>query len=573
MKKEARNEMTGYPSIDRPGLKYYSDEAINVEIPHMTAYDYICLCNKNRLNETAINYFGRLITYEELFHKINKCASQFAQLGVGKGDIVSICMPTTVETIVAFYALNSIGAISDMLDPRSNKDQLKFYLKENESEILVLFDACYFKIKEIISETNIQKVILVSAADSMPTVTKIGYYIKNRKKQKKSLHDDLFITWKKFCELEENNKGKVVEYEKNKSALLVHSSGTVGTPKGILLSNDNLNALAFQYKLTSLELNRRERFLTAIPAFAAFGMVASVHLPLSLGLYTIVQPRVTAENMVKLCLKYKPNHCNTVPHNYEVLTSSKTVKDLSFFHNLGCGGDMINENLEKKIEDELIRKKSKGKLYKGWGMSELASTATLEMPTCRKIGSVGIPLVKNIISIFEPGTDKELTYDEQGEICVTGPSVMLGYFKNKELTDKVLQRHKDGKVWLHSGDIGHMSKQGVLTIDSRMERMIIRFDGFKIFPPSIENVITQHPDIEECAVIGIEDNANGKVPKAFLVMKHECKRDTGIIEGEIRELCTTKLAERAVPYYFEFIDELPMTMMGKVDYRKLEKEY
>lgn len=234
---------------------------------------------------------------------------------------------------------------------------------------------------------------------------------------------------------------------------------------------------------------------------------------------------------------------------------------------------MVNENLEKRIEGDLIHKNSRGKLYKGWGMSELASTATLEMPTCRNIGSVGIPLVKNIISIFEPGTDKELTYDEQGEICVTGPSVMLGYFKNKELTDKVLQRHKDGKVWLHSGDIGHMSKQGVLTIDSRMERMIIRFDGFKIFPPSIENVITQHSDIEECAVIGIEDSTNGKVPKAFLVMKHECKRDKGIVENEVKELCIIKLAERAVPYYFEFIDELPMTMMGKVDYRKLEKEY
>lgn len=573
MKNEARNEMTGYPSIDRPWLKYYSDEAINVEIPHMTVYDYICLCNQNRLNETAINYFGRLITYEELFRKINKCANQFSQLGVGKGDIVSICMPTTVETIVAFYALNSLGAISDMLDPRSNRDQLKFYLKENESKFLLLFDACYFKIKEIISETNIQKVILVSVADSMPTVTKMGYYLKNRKKQRKSLCDDLFITWKKFCQLEENNKGKTAEYEKNMPALLVHSSGTVGTPKGILLSNDNLNALVFQYKLTSLELKSRERFLTAIPAFAAFGMVASVHLPLSLGLYTIVQPVVTAENMVKLCLKYKPNHCLTVPHNYDVLTVSKKVKDLSFFYSLGCGGDMVNENLENRIEGDLIHKNSRGKLYKGWGMSELASTATLEMPTCRNIGSVGIPLVKNIISIFEPGTDKELTYDEQGEICVTGPSVMLGYFKNKELTDKVLQRHKDGKVWLHSGDIGHMSKQGVLTIDSRMERMIIRFDGFKIFPPSIENVITQHSDIEECAVIGIEDSTNGKVPKAFLVMKHECKRDKGIVENEVKELCITKLAERAVPYYFEFIDELPMTMMGKVDYRKLEKEY
>lgn len=573
MKKEAKNEMTGYPSIDKPWLKYYSKEAINVEIPHMTAYDYICLCNKNRLNETAINYFGRLITYEELFHKVDKCANQFSQLGVGKGDIVSICMPTTVETIVAFYALNSLGAISDMLDPRSNKDQLKFYLRKNESKILVLFDACYFKIKEVISETNIQKVILVSVADSMPLVTKIGYYIKNRKKQRKSLYDDLFITWKKFCEFEDCNKGKAAEYEKNMPALLVHSSGTVGTPKGILLSNDNLNALVFQYKMTSLELKSRERFLTAIPAFAAFGMVASVHLPLSLGLYTIVQPVVTAENMVKLCLKYKPNHCLTVPHNYDVLTASKKVKNLSFFYNLGCGGDAVNENLEKRIEDDLIHKNSKGKLYKGWGMSELASTATLEMPTCRNIGSVGIPLVKNIISIFEPGTDKELTYDEQGEICVTGPSVMLGYFKNKELTDKVLQRHKDGKVWLHSGDIGHMSKQGVLTIDSRMERMIIRFDGFKIFPPSIENVVTQHPDVEECAVIGIDDSTNGKVPKAFLVMKHECKRDKEIVKGEVKELCTAKLAERAVPYYFEFIDELPMTMMGKVNYRKLEKEY
>ena len=566
---DEKNKATGYPSVDRPWLKYYSDEAIRAELPRMTAYEYIYHCNKERLNETAINYFGNLITYAELFQKIDRCARQFSKLGIKKGNIVSICMPTTVETVIAFYALNRLGAVADMLDPRSNKEQLKFYLQENESRILILFDACYSKIKEILSETSIQQVILASAGDSMPAILKIIYHIKNCKGKNKIEQDNLFITWKKFIQ-SEAEKCKIADYEKNMPALLVHSSGTVGTPKGILLSNDNLNALAFQYKLTSLSLKRGDRFLSAIPAFAAFGMVASVHLPLSLGLYTILQPSVTADNMVKLCLKYKPNLCNTVPRNYDVLTASKKVKDLSFFSSLGCGGDTVNENLEKRIEEDLIHKKSSGKLYKGWGMSELASTATSEMPSCKNVGSVGIPLAKNVISIFEPGTDKELSYNEQGEICVTGPSVMLGYFKNKELTDKVLKLHRDGRVWLHSGDIGHMSEQGVLTIDSRIERMIIRFDGFKIYPPAIENVMTQHPDIEECAVIGVDDSANGKVPKAFLVMKHSCKRDRHIVEEEVKQLCVSKLAERAVPYYFEFIDELPMTMMGKVDYRKLE---
>lgn len=566
---DEKNKATGYPSVDRPWLKYYSDEAIRAELPRMTAYEYIYHCNKERLNETAINYFGNLITYAELFQKIDRCARQFSKLGIKKGNIVSICMPTTVETVIAFYALNRLGAVADMLDPRSNKEQLKFYLQENESRILILFDTCYSKIKEILSETSIQQVILTSVADSMPPILKIIYNIKNCKGQNKIEQDNLFITWKKFIQ-SEAEKCKIADYEKNMPALLVHSSGTVGTPKGILLSNDNLNALAFQYKLTSLSLKRGDRFLSAIPAFAAFGMVASVHLPLSLGLYTILQPSVTADSMVKLCLKYKPNHCLTVPRNYDVLTASKKAKDLSFFSSLGCGGDTVNENLEKRIEEDLIHKKSSGKLYKGWGMSELASTATSEMPSCKNVGSVGIPLAKNVISIFEPGTDKELSYNEQGEICVTGPSVMLGYFKNKELTDKVLKLHRDGRVWLHSGDIGHMSEQGVLTIDSRIERMIIRFDGFKIYPPAIENVITQHPDIEECAVIGVDDSANGKVPKAFLVMKHSCKRDRHIVEEEVKQLCVSKLAERAVPYYFEFIDELPMTMMGKVDYRKLE---
>lgn len=237
---------------------------------------------------------------------------------------------------------------------------------------------------------------------------------------------------------------------------MVHSSGTTGKPKGILLSNDNMNALAFQYSISPLKLHRGDRFLSAIPAFAAFGMVASVHLPLTLGLYTIVQPSVTVESFVNIVKKYKPRHCLTVPQNYDVLTKDKRIKDLSFFHSLGCGGDAVNSSIETRIANDLIDKNSDGILLKGWGMSELSSTACLEMDNCHDIGTVGIPLVKNTIAIFNPDTMEELEYNEKGEACVCGPNVMLGYYRNEELTNKVLRKHADGKVWLHSGDIGHM---------------------------------------------------------------------------------------------------------------------
>lgn len=583
-------QLTGYPSVDKPWLDFYSEEARNCTVPEMTAYQYIYESNKDNLKADALDYFGAKITFKEFFKKIDECAKAFVTGGVEKGDIVTICMPSTVETIVAIYALNKIGAVPDMLDPRSNKHQLKFYLTENESKLLLLYDACYPKVKDFITETKVEKVVLLSVTESLPYLSKVIYSAANRKSKKEMPEGEVYITWKEFLNLSlkqeqaetlqevENPDGETVSaentatYEKNKAAIMVHSSGTSGTPKGIILSNENLNAVAVQMKVAPLDRKPGDKFLDAIPAFAAFGIAGSIHMPLALGLCVIVQPMVTADNIVKLVIKYKPNHCLTVPRNYDVLTNDKRVKDLSFFRSLGCGGDAVNGNVEDRIAEDLKNKKSKGHLLKGWGMSELASAACMEMPGCKEKGTVGLPLVLTTISIFEPGTDKELPYNTQGEICVTGPNVMLGYFKNEALNEKVLKTHSDGKVWLHSGDIAHMSEEGKITIDGRVERMIIRFDGFKIYPPAIEDVIVSHADIDNCAVIGVKDDINGKVPKAFMVVAPQCEKEKEALKQEVLELCKSKLAERAVPYYFEFVDELPMTLMGKVDYRTLEKQ-
>lgn len=591
--------LTGYPSIDKPWLKYYSEEAKASTVPEMTACEYLYECNKDGLNANALDYFGTKITFKEFFKRIEQCAKCFEATGVKKGDIVTICMPSTVETIVAIYALNKIGAIPDMLDPRSNKNQLQFYLTENESKLLLLYDACYPKIKDFITETNVKKVVLMSVTQSLPYLSKVIYSAMNKKTKRETPEGSLYTAWAEFIKSSnsksdnskaESDEAKLQEtkspetesantesadkepsaYEKNKPAIMVHSSGTSGTPKGIILTNENLNAVAVQFRVAPLHAKPGDKFLSAIPAFAAFGMVASIHMPLTYGMCAIIQPMVTADNIVKLVIKYKPNHCLTVPRNYDVLTNDKRVKDLSFFHSLGCGGDAVNSNVEKRIEEDLKNKNSVGALLKGWGMSELASAACMEMPERKEIGSVGIPLVQTTIGIFEPGTDKELPYNTQGEICVIGPNVMFGYFKNEPLNQKVLKTHSDGRVWLHSGDIAHMTEEGMITIDGRVERMIIRFDGFKIYPPAIEDVIVAHTDIDNCAVIGVKDDVNGKVPKAFIVASPECTKDRGALKEEVIELCKSKLAERAVPYYFEFLDELPMTLMGKVDYRALE---
>ncbi len=571
---ELQGPPIGYASLDKPWLKYYGN--VGYKLPErICVYDYMYQKNEKRLNGIAINYFGRLMTYGEMFKKIDDYTMKFSTLGVKCGDIVSICMPTTPEAAMIFYALNRLGVVCDMIDPRSNPSQLDYYLKENKSSMLIVcenyFAVMHDMINKHVCEGNLEKVIRLPITPSAPLAIKLLVDYKNKKKNEGIDNTPKTITWKEFLKTKKNFD-YLKKLNPDDTALIVHSSGTTSVPKGIVLSNRNINGIAFQYKKTSLETYPGAKFLSVIPAFASFGMITSINLPFYLQMENIMMPMVNADLFCKAFKKNKINFCLTVPGNFLALSRSKGKYDLTGLYGPGAGGYSLDSTHEQEINDYLLNHGSPVPMLMGWGMSELASTACLETKECAKLLSSGVPLPLNTIAIFEPGTFNELPYNTEGEICVSGPTIMQRYLNNEEKTKKMKQIHPDGTLWLHSGDIGYMDMDGRVYHVDRCERMIIKgIDGFKIFPQKIEDVITTCPMVEKCVVVGYNTDEKGIVAKAYIVLKEGNYQEKDVI-SEIRKLCQSKLSERAIPDLFEFLPELPLTPMGKIDYKKLEKK-
>ena len=561
---------TGYASIDKPWLKYYDEDILSKKPVEMTVYEYLYKNNYEHMQDIAIEYFDKKITYEQLFENIKKVEEAFIQNDVKKGDIVTICMPATPEVIYSFYALNKIGAISNMIDPRMNKESIEYFLNEVNSKILLTIDLCIPKIEPIIKNTSVEQAISISVSNSMPILFKILYNVKQILDKSLPKQSKTFEKWNNFI-INDNKTESEINGKAFETATIVHTSGTSGTPKAVPLTNNNLNNLIEQYKTNNLEIKRHQRFLDIIPPFAAYGLCGSIHMPLSLGLTTILIPKFEAKEFANLILKYKPTHVLGVPSFWENMAKSDANIDLSFLVSPGAGGDGISVQTEKFINDYLLRHGSNSKLIKGYGMTELSSSACTCMTNTNELTSVGIPLFKNTISIFDPETMEELGYNRQGEICICGPTMMTGYYNNEQLTESIIKRHSDNQKWIHTGDLGYITENGVLYVEGRLKRMIVRFDGFKIYPSMIEKVINKHNAVDSSVVVCYNDPSIGKMPKAYVVLKDEYHDSSEEIKKEIKLLCEKELSERTVPYDFEIIDELPLTVNGKIDTSVLEQ--
>ena len=559
---------TGYPSIDKPWLKYYSQEAINEPLPECTMYEYLWENNKNHLDDVALVYFGRKITYETLFSEIEKTASAFWSAGIRAGDIVLMTTVTVPETIYAFYALNRIGAISNMADPRTSIEGIRRFAQEVNAKIVLTIDVAYPKIAKAAIGTSVKQIITLSPADSLPPIKKAAYKV--AKRQVMPAGDNC----ENWCEFITSSKNEI-NFSPGKAAsdccVMVHTGGTTGTPKTVMLSNQNLNTMAMQYALLGIDLNREQSFLNIMPPFIAYGVVLGIHMPLCLGLNDILIPQLDPNKFPNLILKYKPAHLAGVPMHYEQLrTNPKAQKaDLSFFCMTGCGGDGMAEGFEIAINEFLFQHNCKYPITKGYGMTEISSAATTNKLKLNKLGSVGIPHLKTTVAVFEVGTDKELPYGESGEICMCSPTVMLGYYNAPEEENKVLMKHSDGNTWIHSGDIGYMDEDGFLYINGRLKRMIIRPDGHNVWPSQIENVILSYPGVENCAVVGLPNpnGKNGKIPTAFIVADNN-----QVTADAIDAYSKERLPERDCALGYRFVSEIPLTPIGKVDYRALEAQ-
>lgn len=557
--------------IKTPWSKYYKKEERKIKVEDISIYEMLEKCSIGRKKNIALNYYGKQINYKEFLHKINQAANAFCSQGIRRGDIVTICMPNTPEALIAFYAINKIGAIANMIHPLSGEKEIKEYLTTTHSVMLIMIDICYEKVKNIIKETDVYKTIVISASDSMNFFLAFGYQVTQGHKVKKPKRSEEYVYWKDFIRKGLNYHAKE-DYHTTKQtpAVILHSGGTTGSPKGIILTNGNFNALTEQAKIVFKNIESKEKVLAIMPIFHGFGLGVSINAPLDLGCEVILIPQFNAKKFDKLIEKYKPNILFGVPTLYEALINTKNDKlNLKMLKYIISGGDSLSPSLERRINVFLSNHGADITISQGYGMTESLAAVALSFGEANKPGSIGIPFPSNYMKIVKPGTQDEVAYGEDGEICISGPTVMVGYLDNEKETNEMLQIHKDGMVWLHTGDIGMMDEDGVIYYKQRLKRMIIS-SGYNVYPAYVEQVIEEHPAVLKCTVIGIPHPYKIEVPKAYIVLKNEYNPLT--VKKSIKEHCRKNLAKYAIPAEFEYRKSLPKTLIGKVDFKKLQEE-
>ena len=558
-----------------PWKKYYDRKYMKIRLKDENIYQYLLrkIEKHDYGNNIAITYFGTHMTYKQFVKKIDDVADKFLTLGVKKFDIVTILSANTPEAVISFYALNKIGAVANMLHPLLSQNEIKQALNLYETKFLIALDITLKNVTKVIKETKVERVIVTSPSNSMNLFMKIGcYFMTLKTKYKKPLNRHMYMKWSRFMRLPKRD----IYYDKtplkDEPALILQSGGSTGTPKGIVLSNGNMNASTISALNAYPDLCSEDRILGIMPIFHGFGLEVSINDALSCGAEVVLIPTFDAKKFHELLIKHKPTVIVGVPTLFEALTTNPHMDDvdLSDIKYVIAGGDTLNKQRVEKINEFLHQHGSRTNMIQGYGLTEAVAAACVDLRDLSHPGTIGIPWPGVYIGIFEPNTDNRLDYNTDGEICVCGPTVMLGYYNNEAETNIALKHHRDGNIWLHTGDIGSMDEDGFVTYKQRLKRMIVS-SGYNVYPSQIEEVLEKHEAIEAASVIGIPHPYKMEVPKAFVVLKKGYKLDDNLKEDLIIH-CKKNLAVYSVPKEYEALDKLPKTMVGKVDFKKLKEE-
>ena len=565
--------LTGYPEIDKPWLQFYGENVFDAKVPNISAYDFMFESNRDNLDNVALCYFENKFTYRELFNKIAEVENCFRNMGVKNGDIVTIAIPNIPENVFIFYALNKIGAVANFIDLRLKEDFLLDAINEVGSKILVGSDLFLKNIRKVIDQTDLEKVIVTTPSSSLPSIAKQIYNLSHITFK---IHDDRFVYWNDFLKYNYPIANKEDKAGGEYSACILHTSGTsTGKSKGVLLSNYALNSMAMQYRYIGIDYKKEDRFMNQVPPFLAYNIILSTHMPLCMGMNIVMLPNYEPEKFAKHVMQYNINHVLAGPADWTNFLDNKKVKeaDLSYLSTMGSGSDKINNEIKNKINNLIASRGGKNKILEGYGMTEVGSAACSSLRNVNVENSVGVPLPFMTIGIFDPDTLEELTYRSEGEICIKGPTMMDGYYNNQEATLNALRKHDDGSIWVHTGDLGRIDEKGVLYFMGRLKRLIIRYDGIKISPSDIENVVDEIPNVKDCCVVGIDDleHNSGSVSCVNVVPDEENTLSDSELKDLIMKECNQKLTSKYSIKDINIMSEFPLTPVGKVDYRKLEK--
>lgn len=557
-----------------PWLKFYTEETAHLDYPDCSMVAMVEQVAEQYPDNCAYEFMGGKVTFRTFVRQIHDCAKALKALGIRRGDRVTVCMPNCPQAIIMFYALNRMGAIGNMIHPLSGEKEIAFYLNVSESVACITLDQFYGKFKAIENNIHIDHLILTSIKDALNPLMKLGYAVTaGRKVKKVPKNASKVIWWKEFLAGGRDYHGEYLyEGKGDEVAVILYSGGTTGTTKGIQLTNLNFNALGMQTAAAGDCLHPGHVMLAIMPIFHGFGLGVCIHTVLINGAECILVPQFTVKSYAGLLKKHHPNYIAGVPTLYEALLRIEDLDgiDLSCLEGIFSGGDSLSIELKAKVDQFLKEHGSTEQVREGYGTTECVTASCLTPRSTYKKGSIGIPFPDTYYIICEPGTQRELPAGETGEICLSGPTVMKGYLNCQVENAHTLQTHADGRVWLHTGDLGSMDEEGFVYFKQRLKRMIVT-SGYNVYPSQVENVIDAHPDVLMSCVIGVPDPYKMQRVKAFVVLRPGVK-PSDELTASIQKYCAESMAKYAVPREFEYRAELPKTLVGKVAYRVLEKE-
>jgi len=555
----------------RPWLKHYGPVKPELEYPEYTLYGGLKEAADHYPDNTAYKFLGKSVRYRTLISDVERFASAPHKKGVRKGDSVLICLPNSPQALHAFYGASRIGAVAVMVHPLSAPNELAFYLKNSCSRIAVTLDAFAGNFIKIKDETPLETLVVTSVKDGMGTVGSLAFSLTTGRKVPPLPNSDKIMKWKDF--LAGSGDGELPDPDSSHEdpAVILYSGGTTGTPKGVLLSSANFNATMTQ-TIEMSELYQREnvKVLSAMPMFHGFGLCIGVHLFLCQGGTCILVPRFTPDSYAKLLVRGRPNFIAAVPTLFEHMVRNNCLKkaDLSSLVGVFVGGDVLSPGLRDRTDAFLRERKCSADLREGYGLTECVTASCLTPKGGQRRGSIGIPFPDTYYKIVNIGTTETAEYGTDGEICISGPSVMIGYVDEPEENEKTLRLHDDGRNWLHTGDIGMMDEDGYVYFRQRLKRMIIS-SGYNVYPSHIEDILNRHPAVESSCVIGVPDAIRSQRVKAFLVLRPGAGGRDAVLRS-VKAHCRENISVYAVPKEFELLDEMPKTKVGKIAFTVLE---
>ncbi len=554
-----------------PWLKHYIDIRPSLEYPPYTLYEAVLSVAKKIPDSNALLYMGKNFTYKDMIERIDEVRVALENLGVKQGDRIMVCLPNIPQAVYLLYAADSMGAITSFIHPLSAIGEYVKYLDQLEAEVIVTLDILYPKFLKVFEKTGVKKIILTSVVDELGFVKQGIYKFFQRKKKIAFVHEESNeYFWK---DLLKNVVAKVPEENIktcDDTAVVLFSGGTTGEPKGVMLSAKGLNAMAMQTVEMSHCDVKGKLMLAAMPMFHGFGLGVCVHTALISGATCILVPRFTVKEYAKLIKKYRPNFIAGVPTLFEALLREKEFSktDLSCLSGVFSGGDSLPPKLKREFDGFLKDHGAMVRIREGYGATECVTASCLTPYNIEREGSIGIPFPDTFYKICEIGSEKELPFGTEGEICIHGPAIMKGYLGDPEETEKVLRVHEDGLLWLHTGDVGLIDEDGFVYFKSRIKRVIVT-RGYNVYPKTIERILEELSFVDKSCVVGVSDSYKMQSIKAYVVLKSQ-KEDKEKLKEEIIDYCKMNIAKFAIPSYIEFVDTLPTTKAGKIDFRALE---